>query len=131
MENMTERSRARAMTLRKLADDHAVSPNARTASGEELDKALAREERLGPWCAVTFSPADETTYLYPHHDTVAAAREFAEALFADPSFAELPLEVVNLDDGQRRLARIGVVCWTRLTLEQGSGPAPTHPAPPI
>jgi hypothetical protein len=111
MRNSTERSRARATTLRKLADDHGLSPNARTTAGEDLGKALARPERLGLWCAVTFSPADETTYLYPHHDTVAAAREFAEALFADPSFAELPLEVVDLDSGARQIARLGVLGW--------------------
>jgi hypothetical protein len=106
-----DRSRARAETLRKLADDHALSPNARATAGEDLGKALARPELLRPWCAVTYSPADEATYLYPHHDTVAAAREFAEALFADPSFAELPLEVVNLDSGARLVARLGVLGW--------------------
>jgi hypothetical protein len=111
METSTERSRVRAETLRKLADDHALSPNARTTAGEDLCKALAQPEWLGPWCAVTFSPADETVYLYPHHDTVAGAREFAEALLADPSFAELPLEVVNLESGDRQIARIGVLGW--------------------
>jgi hypothetical protein len=111
MENSTERSRVRAERLRKLADDHGLSPNARTIAGEDLGKALARPELLGRWCAVTFSPADETVYLYPHHDTAIAAREFAEALFADPSFAELPLEVVDLDSGARQLARLGVHGW--------------------
>jgi hypothetical protein len=111
MDNNTDRSKARADTLRKLADDHALSPNARTTAGEDLAKALAHPQRLRPWCAVTYSPADETAYLYPHHDTVAAAQEFAEALFADPSLAELPLEVVNLDSGERRLARLGVLAW--------------------
>jgi hypothetical protein len=111
MENSTERSRVRVETLRKIADDHALSPNARTTAGEDLGTALARPERLGLWCAVTYSPADETTHIYPHYDTAAAAREFAERLFADPSFAELPLEVVNLDNGERRPARIGVLGW--------------------
>jgi hypothetical protein len=32
-------------------------------------------------------------------------------LFADPSFAELPLEVVNLDSGARLIARLGVLGW--------------------
>jgi hypothetical protein len=107
----TDRSRTRAETLRKLADDHALSPNARTTAGEDLGVDLAAPDRLGPWCAVTFSPAEETTHLYPHHDTAAAAREFAECLFADPSFAELPLEVVNLDSSTRLVARLGVLDW--------------------
>ena len=111
METSSERSRVRARTLRKLADDHGVSPNARTTAGEDLGRVLAQLHRLRPWCAVTFSPADATVYLYPHHDTAVAARDFAEALFADPSFAELPLEVVNLDSGERQLARLGVVAW--------------------
>jgi hypothetical protein len=111
METNAKRSRARAETLRKLADDHALSPNAPTTAGEDLGKALAQPAQLRAWCAVSFSPADETVYLYPHHDTVAAAQEFAECLFADPSFAELPLEVVNLGDCERRLARIGVLGW--------------------
>jgi hypothetical protein len=55
--------------------------------------------------------ADQTAYLYPHHDTGTAAREFAECLFADPNFTELPLELVNLDDGARLVARIGVLGW--------------------
>jgi hypothetical protein len=32
-------------------------------------------------------------------------------LFADRNFAELPLEVVNLDDGARQIARLAVVSW--------------------
>jgi hypothetical protein len=111
METSTERSRVRAERLRRLADDHGLSPNARTTAGEDLGKALARPELLRPWCAVTYSPADETVYLYLHHDTVAAAREFAEALFADPGFAELPLEVVDLDGGARLVARLGALGW--------------------
>jgi hypothetical protein len=49
MEDSTERSRVRAKNLRKLADDHALSPNARTPSGEDLGKELAQPERLRPW----------------------------------------------------------------------------------
>mgnify|MGYP001601737324 CR=1 FL=1 len=111
MEKGSEKARARAARVGKVAGDHALSPNDRTAAGEALGADLAGPERLGRWCAVTYSPADETVYLYPHHDTAAAAREFAQRLFADPSFAELPLEVVDLDSGARLVACLGVLGW--------------------
>jgi hypothetical protein len=111
MDQRTDRSKARAETLRRLADDHALSPNARTATGEHLGKDLSAPERLGAWCAVSYSPADEGVHLYPHFETAAAAREFAACLLEDPSFAELPFEVISLDDGRRQLARLEVVSW--------------------
>jgi hypothetical protein len=33
-------------TLRKIADDHTLSPNVHTAAGEGLAKALAQSARL-------------------------------------------------------------------------------------
>ena len=111
MQISADRSRTRVEALRKLADDHALSPNARTTAGEDLSADLAAPERLGAWCAVTYSPAHETTYLYPHCDTAAAARERAERFLDDPTFAELPVEVVNLDSGERELGRLGVLAW--------------------
>jgi hypothetical protein len=111
METSADRSRVRLEALRRLADDHALSPNDRTSAGEDLAAALAASERLGPWCAVTYSPAHETTYLYPHCPSAAAARDRAQRYLEDPTFAELPVEVVDLDSGARQLARIGVLSW--------------------
>ena len=111
MQTSADRSRTRLETLRKLADDHALSPNDRTTAGEDLAAALAAPEWLGAWCAVTYSPGHETTYLYPHCPTAAAARERAERYLEDPTFVELPLEVVDLDRGKRQLARLGVLSW--------------------
>jgi hypothetical protein len=110
MDTSTDRPSRRAATLRKLAGDHGVDPQVRSIAGEALGIDLA-SDRLGAWCAVSYSPAGEEVYLYPHFETLAAAREFAECLLEDPSFAELPFEVISLDDGSRQIARLGVLAW--------------------
>jgi hypothetical protein len=110
MDNSTERSNRRAATLRKLAGDHGVDPQIRSTAGEALSFDLASGP-VGAWSAVSYSPAGEEVYLYPHFETLAAAREFAECLLEDPSFAELPVEVISLDDGSRQIARLGVLAW--------------------
>jgi hypothetical protein len=53
MKNDTHNSDVRAMALGRLAEDHGVSPRARTSTGEALSRHLAAPERLGRWCAVT------------------------------------------------------------------------------
>ncbi len=111
MEISADRSRARIERLRRLAEHHALSPNARTTAGEDLGKYLAAPERLGAWCAVTYLLGERSARLDPHHDTAATAREQAEHHLDDPTFAELPLEVVNLDSSDRQLARLGVLSW--------------------
>jgi hypothetical protein len=115
MNTSAERSRTRIETLRKLADDHALSPNARSSAGEDLAAALAAPERLSRWCAVTYLVHEGTAYLDPHHVTAASARERAERYLDDPTFAELPVEVVNLDSAERELARLGVLSWDSLS----------------
>ena len=82
MESSAERSRARVKALRRLADDHALGPDARTTAGEHLGAALSEPERLGTWCAVTWtfpayagasSPARYTRFRSPRRDIPQAS----------------------------------------------------------
>jgi hypothetical protein len=46
MQNNTDRSRGRVEALRRVADDHGLSPNAGTDAGEALGVDLASPELL-------------------------------------------------------------------------------------
>jgi hypothetical protein len=105
------RAEARKITLERLAEEHGVRPTRQNSSGEDYLAALANPEQLRDWCAVTTSPETGITYLYPHYENAVAAKRKAEEHTHSLTFAETPVEVVNLDTGERFGADLGTVAW--------------------
>jgi hypothetical protein len=110
MDTDNTRTRVRLERLRRLAADHALTPEARTPSGRLLDTDLANPARIDRWCAVVYLLADRRVLLDAHHPSPGSARQRCERGLGEPLPAELPLEIVDLDTGARRLARL-VARW--------------------
>lgn len=102
----------RQLSLVALCDTHALLiGDKRTCAGEDAavyfqlrhaDDAEESPASVEPsrYCAVTF--AQDHRYVYPLYDTLAAAKAAAVEHVGDDIYAELPLEVVDLDTGK---------CW--------------------
>jgi hypothetical protein len=97
---MRASQKRRREALQKLADEYGIDPHDHnTTAGEDLAEYLLEGERIEQWVAVT--GAGDYVYLYPRYATIGAARSAAFGNVADSLYAEYPLEVVNLDTGER------------------------------
>jgi hypothetical protein len=98
----------RKAALRRLAAQHDVLPNTRSTAGEDLLDSLERPEQIKRWCAVTQSSASGFHYLYPRYDTIEQAKDGATRYMEDATYDETPVEVVDLDTGERETADFSV-----------------------
>jgi hypothetical protein len=98
----------RKVTLEKLADHHEVSTAESTTAAEDLIDYLEDPESIRRWVAVTFAGAS-VTYLKADFEDAEQARAYVEGLIEDVTFPELPIEVYDLDTGERIRARLSIV----------------------
>lgn len=102
----------RRAALQRLAAEHAIQPNARTTAGEDLLDNLEHPGQIKQWCAVTQSSDSGLRYLYPRFESREQAREGATLYMRDATYDETPLEIVDLDTGEREEADLSVR-WAR------------------
>src|SRR5690348_3770838 len=103
--------RHRMERFKQLIERHAVDLR-HTTAGEDLAPWLDGEVPLPEWVAVTRHGGDYT-YLYPEADFFAA-RRVAERHMLDDIHEEQPVEVVNLDTGERHVPIGALVEWEQL-----------------
>jgi hypothetical protein len=104
----TKSALARKAALQRLAARHDVLPNLRSTAAEDLLDNLDRPERIKRWCAVTESSASGFHYLYPRYDNREQAKDGATRYMEDTFCDETPVEVVDLDTGERETADFSV-----------------------
>lgn len=101
----------RKAALEKLAEHHEVSPGENTTAGEDLRDYLAEPKTIKRWVAVTFA-AEHVHYLKAAFESAAEAQGYAGGLMEDMTFPELPVEVFDLDTGERIEARLAAT-WEK------------------
>ena len=99
----------RKVTLERLAERHKVSMAEAGSAASDLADCLVHPDTINRFVVVT--RADKTrTYLKPDFDTLEAARRYADQRIEDPTFPELPVEIYDLDTGERIPATL-VAVW--------------------
>jgi hypothetical protein len=108
----------RREALRKLCDRVGleIKPDGPwDTSGEEdiaefFENSEVPAKDIHEWAVVT--QHDEYDYVYPQYDDLDAAIARAEEFVGDSTFGEFPVEIVNLDSGEKFTPRI-TFTWSK------------------
>lgn len=96
----------RLVAFKELMDRHYQTPDDYDTGAEEDPRPyFAREAALGRYVCVTANPvpgnSDGKTFFLPRFDDLADAQARAIEFADDDVFAEMPVEIVDLDTGRR------------------------------
>lgn len=100
----------RRKTLEALAERVEIELDRPTTAAEDLADYLADPGTIRRWAAITFA-AEDIRYVKADFDAAEEAQDYAAGLLEDQTFPETPLEVYDLDTGERLEARLSVT-WT-------------------
>lgn len=89
----------RLKALKELCEKHYLDPNDQNTAAEDIAPYLDGEEEINEWAAVTRN--NDITYVYPIFDNAEDAKDRATEHIIDDIYSEQPVEVVNLDTGER------------------------------
>ncbi len=92
----------RIEAYRHVLKRHNIDPTDMTYSGgEDAGEFLSGERLIRRFCAVTRGSELGLMYAVPDYDDMESAQQNSAEYIEDPEYAEIPVEIADLDTSER------------------------------